>query len=273
MTTCAPAAASTRAVASPRPLAPPVTIAEDPFSSMAASIVNSVRPASAGPANASREVAMGSIHLMAVGPAGQPGDNGRASRLPLATAGPRDLGKANGDTREPCAAGPRGRPRTAAESPARDQPAVPVALPERLRASAREPVIAVDAMGGDYAPDEIVAGALAAQREHGVTTLLTGPPARLRPVIARLGGGAELRVVPAEDVVGMGEGALAGFRRPRSSIAVACQLVRAARRTPSSRPAPRARSWPAPGTGCCRSPTCLDLAWQCCCRPIPSRLC
>jgi glycerol-3-phosphate acyltransferase PlsX len=92
--------------------------------------------------------------------------------------------------------------------------------------TAGDPVIAVDAMGGDYAPDEIVAGALAAQREHGVTTLLTGPPARLRPVIARLGGGSELRVVPAEDVVGMGEGALAGFRRPRSSIAVACQLVR-----------------------------------------------
>ena len=95
-----------------------------------------------------------------------------------------------------------------------------------LPAAASEPVIAVDAMGGDYAPDEIVAGALAAQREDGVTTLLTGPPARLRPVIARLGGGSELRVVPAEDVVGMGEGALAGFRRPRSSIAVACQLVR-----------------------------------------------
>jgi glycerol-3-phosphate acyltransferase PlsX len=89
-----------------------------------------------------------------------------------------------------------------------------------------DPVIAVDAMGGDYAPDEIVAGALAAQREHGVAALLTGPPARLRPVIAKLGGGSELRVVPAEDVVGMGEGALAGFRRPRSSIAVACQLVR-----------------------------------------------
>jgi glycerol-3-phosphate acyltransferase PlsX len=90
----------------------------------------------------------------------------------------------------------------------------------------RDPVIAVDAMGGDYAPDEIVAGALAAQREHGVITLLTGPPAQLRPVIAKLGGGSELRVVPAEDVVRMDEGALAGFRRPRSSIAVACQLVR-----------------------------------------------
>jgi glycerol-3-phosphate acyltransferase PlsX len=87
-------------------------------------------------------------------------------------------------------------------------------------------VIAVDAMGGDYAPDEIVKGALAAQREHGVTALLTGPPAQLRPVIARLGAGSELRVVAAEDVVGMAEGALASFRRPRSSIAVACNLVR-----------------------------------------------
>ena len=98
--------------------------------------------------------------------------------------------------------------------------------PELVPRTAAEPVIAVDAMGGDYAPDEIVAGALAAQREHGLSTLLTGPPARLRPVIARLGGGSELRVVPAEDVLGMEEGALAGFRRPRSSLAVACQLVR-----------------------------------------------
>jgi glycerol-3-phosphate acyltransferase PlsX len=108
--------------------------------------------------------------------------------------------------------------------PSHEDAREPLQLP--LGNSGREPVIAVDAMGGDYAPDEIVAGALAAQREHRLTTLLTGPPARLRPVIARLGGGSELRVVPAEDVVGMGEGALAGFRRPRSSIAVACQLVR-----------------------------------------------
>ena len=98
--------------------------------------------------------------------------------------------------------------------------------PDLIAGPLAEPVIAVDAMGGDYAPDEIVAGALAAQREHGLTTLLTGPPARLRPVIARLGAGSELRVVPAEDVVRMDEGALAGFRRPRSSLAIACQLVR-----------------------------------------------
>jgi phosphate acyltransferase len=41
-------------------------------------------------------------------------------------------------------------------------------------------VIAVDAMGGDHAPGEIIAGALAAQREHGIRVLLTGPAARSR---------------------------------------------------------------------------------------------
>ena len=82
-----------------------------------------------------------------------------------------------------------------------------VAGQQLLSGTLTQPVIAVDAMGGDYAPDEIVAGALAAQREHDVTTLLTGPPARLRPVIAKLGGGSELRVVPAEDIVGMDEAA------------------------------------------------------------------
>jgi glycerol-3-phosphate acyltransferase PlsX len=129
-----------------------------------------------------------------------------------------------------------GEPPPPAATPAATRPASEQAALEQLAAGgivqhlipggAAHPVIAVDAMGGDYAPEEIVAGALAAQREHGLTTLLTGPPAQLRPVIARLGGGSELRVVAAEDVVGMGEGALAGFRRPRSSLAVACQLVR-----------------------------------------------
>jgi len=89
------------------------------------------------------------------------------------------------------------------------------------------PVVAVDAMGGDHAPDEIVAGALAAQREHGIRILLTGPAARLRSVAAQLGASAgELGIVPAEDNIAMDEGALASLRRPRSSVAVACQLVR-----------------------------------------------
>ena len=88
----------------------------------------------------------------------------------------------------------------------------------------REP-IAVDAMGGDHAPAEIVAGAVAAARD-GVPVLLTGRPGQLRPLLARHGAMAEIRIVPAEDSIAMDEGALASWRRPRSSIAVACQLVR-----------------------------------------------
>src|SRR5271169_1185540 len=91
------------------------------------------------------------------------------------------------------------------------------------------PVLAVDAMGGDHAPDEIVAGALAAQREHGIQILLTGPAARLHQALTKAGASPradELTIVPAEDNLAMDEGALASLRRPRSSVAVACQLVR-----------------------------------------------
>jgi phosphate acyltransferase len=98
-------------------------------------------------------------------------------------------------------------------------PAGPVTAGQR-------PLIAVDAMGGDHAPDEIVAGAVAAAREHGIRIALTGRPGLLRPLLARHGAQDEIWVVPAEETLSMEEGALASWRRPRSSIAVACQLVR-----------------------------------------------
>ena len=81
-------------------------------------------------------------------------------------------------------------------------------------------------MGGDYAPEEIILGALAAKRDHGIRTILSGPVARLRPALGDLGALGEVAIAPAEDTVAMNEGALAAWRRPRSSIAVACQLVR-----------------------------------------------
>jgi phosphate acyltransferase len=87
-------------------------------------------------------------------------------------------------------------------------------------------MIAVDAMGGDHAPEEIVAGALAAARDLGVRIALTGRPGLLRPLLARLGPSANVYIEAAEDSITMEEGALASWRRPRSSIAVACQLVR-----------------------------------------------
>jgi phosphate acyltransferase len=97
---------------------------------------------------------------------------------------------------------------------------VPARVPDHHK------LIAVDAMGGDHAPGEIVDGAVAAARELGTHIVLTGRPGLLRPLLARHGSPANVHVVPAEDSLAMDEGALASWRRPRSSIAVACQLVR-----------------------------------------------
>jgi glycerol-3-phosphate acyltransferase PlsX len=93
-------------------------------------------------------------------------------------------------------------------------------------ADAQRLAIAVDAMGGDHAPEEIVAGAVAAAAGHGVSVVLAGPPAQLRALLPSGLPPGLVRIAPAEDSIGMGEGALASRRRPRSSIAVACQLVR-----------------------------------------------
>jgi phosphate acyltransferase len=89
----------------------------------------------------------------------------------------------------------------------------------------RQPVIAVDAMGGDHAPAAIVAGAVDAFRTWGTRIVLIGKPGQVRPLLAQHGVLGEIRLVTAEDSVAMDEGALASWRRPRSSIAVACQLV------------------------------------------------
>ncbi len=87
-------------------------------------------------------------------------------------------------------------------------------------------MIAVDAMGGDHAPEAIVAGAVAAARQLGTTVALTGRPGLLRPLLTKYGPVPGVYIEPAEDSIAMDEGALASWRRPRSSIAVACQLVR-----------------------------------------------
>jgi glycerol-3-phosphate acyltransferase PlsX len=84
--------------------------------------------------------------------------------------------------------------------------------------------IAVDAMGGDNAPAEVVAGAAAAAAD-GIDVVLTGRPSELGPLLARTET-ARIRIASADDWVAMDEGALASWRRPRSSMAVACQMVR-----------------------------------------------
>jgi len=80
--------------------------------------------------------------------------------------------------------------------------------------------IAVDAMGGDKAPDEIVAGARQAADELGVPVVLVGSP-------ERLGDTGGLEVLPASEVIGMEDDPAQGVRRKKdSSLVRAAEAVR-----------------------------------------------
>jgi len=83
--------------------------------------------------------------------------------------------------------------------------------------------VALDAMGGDYAPEETVAGALLAARE-GVPVVLVGDPDRLSAELKAQGG--ELPIVPAREVIGMHESATEVRRKRDASINVAVRLVK-----------------------------------------------
>jgi len=90
--------------------------------------------------------------------------------------------------------------------------------------------IAVDAMGGDHAPEAIVSGAVAAARELGVDVVLVGPEARVRGELARHGGPPALEIVDAPEVIEMHEApAMALRRKRRASIVVAVELLKARR--------------------------------------------
>jgi phosphate acyltransferase len=88
--------------------------------------------------------------------------------------------------------------------------------------------IAVDAMGGDHAPQVNVDGAIAAARELGISTLLVGRAKELAPLLKDSGYvGKEIEIVDASEVVGMNEPATSPIRRKRnSSIRVAANCVR-----------------------------------------------
>lgn len=87
--------------------------------------------------------------------------------------------------------------------------------------------VALDAMGGDHAPDAIVAGALAAVRD-GVRVVLVGDEARLRPIIP---AGLDLPVHHAEGCVPMdAQSPVAAVRAsPEPSVTAAMRLVQEGR--------------------------------------------
>ncbi len=82
-------------------------------------------------------------------------------------------------------------------------------------------------MGGDYAPTEIVAGAVRAQEELGVEVLLVGEPDQIKASVKSSVNLSSLRIVPSEGTVEMNEEPLSALRRkPKASINVAMELVK-----------------------------------------------
>lgn len=87
--------------------------------------------------------------------------------------------------------------------------------------------IAIDAMGGDHAPAEIVAGALRAHEELDAEVILVGDPDQITTELKRHTSSQPMEIVPAEGVVEMEEEPLVALRRkPNASINVAMQLVK-----------------------------------------------
>jgi len=84
--------------------------------------------------------------------------------------------------------------------------------------------IAIDAMGGDFAPEQIVAGALKAAADVDATLVLAGDPDAMQ---AQLGDGSpRIEIEPARDVIAMGESPRKALRgREDSSVARAVGLV------------------------------------------------
>ena len=89
------------------------------------------------------------------------------------------------------------------------------------------PRVAVDAMGGDHAPEEVVRGAVDWARLHpDVEVILVGDEARMTPFIDEPLP-AHVRIVQASQLVEMGEAPAVAVRRKRdASINVAMRLVR-----------------------------------------------
>lgn len=94
-------------------------------------------------------------------------------------------------------------------------------------AADRQVTIALDAMGGDDGPREIVEGGLLAAEEFGVRVLFVGDEQEIAKAIAGRGLPGDSRVVHASTVIGMDVAASEAVRNGRdSSVVVAARTVK-----------------------------------------------
>ena len=88
--------------------------------------------------------------------------------------------------------------------------------------------IVVDAMGGDYAPQVVIDGTIAAVKEYNAEVVLVGDELKIKSLLKKAKYTADkISVFPAQGVIGMSEPAAASVRRKRnSSIVVGVGLVK-----------------------------------------------
>ncbi len=88
-------------------------------------------------------------------------------------------------------------------------------------------IIAVDAAGGDYAPHEIVKGAIKASQEHGVEIALVGRRSILHVLLGGAKGKPGIKIVEARQTIGPHESPMKAARsKPHSSIVVGINMVK-----------------------------------------------
>ena len=88
-------------------------------------------------------------------------------------------------------------------------------------------IIAVDAMGGDFAPGEIVKGAAQGGKLYGVDVILVGDEARIRPCLApEFARSSHVTIRHAADAIAMDAHAAEVRTKKDASVVVAASLVK-----------------------------------------------
>lgn len=88
--------------------------------------------------------------------------------------------------------------------------------------------IVVDAMGGDFAPENVVEGALQAFSSQSFQLILVGKENEIKSVIEKKNLNADgVTIINADEVIGMSEGPTQALRsKPNSSIVIGTDLVK-----------------------------------------------
>lgn len=88
--------------------------------------------------------------------------------------------------------------------------------------------IAIDAMGGDFAPEDVIKGSIIGSKNYGVGIIFVGPQTRIEKELARYDtSGLDIEIVHTDEYLVEGEAPAYALRAKRSaSITLAVKLVK-----------------------------------------------